>query len=331
MDLEVIVDLVATQPHYLDHLAPVWHALADDDKGSLVISEELKPRAKALGLRAYQFMSPSTEHRIALTAGWRDAVGARTWGSVVLMEHGVGQTYEGVLNQSYAGTPARSHVVDLFLCPNERVKRANLKADPDAKCEVIGSTYLDWLRGHTILEPDFPKPAELGVSFHYDGGDVVPEAGSGFNHFRSAVAAFDNGKRTIVVTSHPRAWQEHEPWWQDHNVPFTQDLVTVLAVCKVFACDNSSALFYACALGRPVVVLNPPQYRHEVEHGLRFWEHAGIGVNCSDPTSLAETVACALPYPDEREAMMADLFPLDDGQAAKRAAEAIQSLHALPR
>ena len=43
-----------------------------------------------------------------------------------------------------------------------------------------------------------------------------------------------------------------------------------------------------------MVVLNSPRYDRRVNHGLRFWEASGVGVNCNDPDALADCIDEAL-------------------------------------
>lgn len=92
---------------------------------------------------------------------------------------------------------------------------------------------------------------------------------------------------------------------------------------------HNSVLYEWAALGRPVVVLDAPWFRRNVDHGLRFWSHADIGIRVREPEQLIDAVAEAVQDPSDvrarRESLVADLFrDLIDGRSARRAADAIR-------
>ena len=58
-----------------------------------------------------------------------------------------------------------------------------------------------------------------------------------------------------------------------------RDFDEVMERSTLYICDNSSTLYEFASTGRPVVVLNAPWFRRDIEHGLRFWEHADVGVS----------------------------------------------------
>jgi hypothetical protein len=75
-----------------------------------------------------------------------------------------------------------------------------------------------------------------------------------------------------------------------------------------------------------VVVLNRPDYRRHVNHGLRFWDAADVGVQVDRPADLSDAVADALRDDPSRqaarEAALGLVYAYRQG-AAKRAADAI--------
>jgi hypothetical protein len=83
-----------------------------------------------------------------------------------------------------------------------------------------------------------------------------------------------------------------------------------------------------------VVLCESTRWRHDVEHGLRFWRWAGIGptvVNDTHPVALAQRWADAAlaayaqvepAWTREREAMAAEVYP-HRGQACWLAVKAL--------
>jgi hypothetical protein len=72
--------------------------------------------------------------------------------------------------------------------------------------------------------------------------------------------------------------------------------------------------------------MNSPRYDRRVNHGLRFWEAANVGVQCDDPARLAECIEEALADPPERKAAREaalDLVYAYRTGAAKRAADVL--------
>jgi hypothetical protein len=78
-------------------------------------------------------------------------------------------------------------------------------------------------------------------------------------------------------------------------------------------------LYEFASTGRPVVVMNAPQYRRDVHHGLRFWDYPP-GLQVDRPEQLADTIARALSDPEParalRAAAVAETYAYTDGRAA---------------
>lgn len=208
----------------------------------------------------------------------------------VLLEHGVGQTYNGISHASWAGGEGRDNVV-LFICPNERVARANAARYPTTPCAVVGSPHLEQLRDRT---PYRLVEQRIAISCHWESA-LCPETRSGFAHFEAAYEkACRQSPGSFVLHGHPRH-QEYTAWKaREWGVEFEPDFAKVTDRAWCYVTDNSSTLYEWAALDRPVVVVSPPWYRRTVEHGLRFWEFADVGVEVYDPAELDDAILFAL-------------------------------------
>lgn len=316
----MIIDFHASEPHYLDHLAPIWFALPNSNRGTWHCGPGMEEYARARGIEGRNIYADHGD--VVVSASWSDARQGRDR-FCVIMEHGVGQTYEGN-RPEYAGGSGRDNV-SLFLAPNDRVLRANQSATPGAEHAMVGMPWMDQWFG----QPDswFDTNDVPVATFHWNA-DFCDEAGNGFGYFRDAIVDMaDIGP--IFTSHHPRA-PEIGRWFRAKGLPVLEDFGAVMRHGSVLAFDNTSAGFMFAATDRPVVVMSPPHYRRDVEHGLRFWEFADVGVQCFDPALLAEAFETALSDPpsiaDRRREITAELFPVRDGTAAARAVVAILSL-----
>jgi hypothetical protein len=104
------------------------------------------------------------------------------------------------------------------------------------------------------------------------------------------------------------------------------DFADVCRRADVYVCDNSSTLYEFASTGRPVVVLNSPQYRGTVNHGLRFWDAAHVGLHAWPGDNLGDVVERALQDPpkarEDREDALDIVYAYRTG-GAQRAADAI--------
>jgi len=297
--------------------------------GVWAASDEL---AQRLRLRGVAVWGPRDRRDIpvddpVLVAGFVDVRALRRGRKVALVEHGAGQTYVGVRDGSYAGGRGRDRV-SLFLCPSVSVADVNRAAYPDATVEVVGCPRLDVLYKARREYAQHRDGTRVAVSFHWGCG-LVPEAGSGWDAFRADVTALvADGRWQVLGHGHPRLWSRVERWWRRLGVEPVEDWLSVVRRADVFVCDNSSTMFEACAVGLPVVVLNAPHYRRDVEHGLRFWEHAGMGPQVEPGDGLDDALAVAESFRAERaEAAQAayDVLPDGTGEATRRAVEVVVS------
>lgn len=334
-----MIDAVCCEPQFVDHAAPVWHALPASARGRFLVSEALVSRAQALGIDA----SPIPAERIrASSAPPRANPGDGPIGFVVsigdtkvarrlgyrrfaFMEHGAGQAYIGdrgptSRHPSYAGGADREDV-GLFLVPNEYAASLWRRAYPGASVEVVGCPKLDTLPDR--VSGDGPVVA---ISFHWPA-QISPEAGTALGHYLATLPELAREFR-VIGHAHPKAdWPSRMTrTYARAGIPFVADFADVCRQADVYVCDNSSTLFEFAATGRPVVVLNTPQYRRGVHHGLRFWEAASVGVQVDHPRDLPDAIRRALAdAPEQRAAREAalDLVYAYRSGAAERAADAI--------
>ncbi len=308
--------------HYADHIAPVWAALPPELRGTFWRPDTTVRRRDI------------TNH--VLVASFRDA---ETMGGsrLLYVEHGAGQSYDGDPrargNGSYSGGAGLDRV-RLFLCPSERVA-ARWRTAYDTPAVAVGCPRLDALkkpRGETALAwhktGEAPLQPAVAVTFHWDGSGLCPEAGSAWRHYDHALPGLVTDPRWRVVGhGHPRLWPTIQRRWQELGVDHTPDVDRVLSQADVLVGDNSSVLYEAAALGIPVVCLNQPSYRRDVEHGGRFWS-APPGIQVDRPSGIPDTIMRALSNLPAAQAIRARAVEwayggLVDGHASERAAAAI--------
>ena len=321
----VRVDLVAGAVQYLDHLAPVWHALRSSAQGRFLVDQDLVSKATDLGITAE--VGLDGPDRPTLVAGFGDLRRVRDAGRshVALIEHGIGQSYAGdrdwAYRSSYPG--GRGRDADLFLHPNETSAARDHAAYPDARVEVVGCPKLDSLPAR---EPG-PGPV-VAVAFHWDG--AMPELRWAWPRFRHAIVRLA-ARYTVIGHGHPRAMADLAPWYRRAGIEVVPDFADVCRRADLLVFDNSSVGFEFASTGRPVVCLEPYHYRRGVDHGLRFWD-AIPGLVCQDRAgvpdarSLTAVVERALEDPPEareaRERALELVYAHRSG-AAERAAKVL--------
>lgn len=324
-------DFWAAERHFVDHLAPVWHALPENRRGSFWTKPSLVAHARSRNIDARA--ADGTPRALlsgtgpVVTAAWGQARRVlRSSRPVVLLNHGSGQTFVDVSHPSYSGgSPEVRRMLALFLEPGPHAAEATLASIPSARVAQIGSPKMDvW---HT--RPSKPRNARpvVAVSFHWHC-DVCPETGSAVDYFRPVLAELA-AQYEVIGHGHPKEWDEFRTMWETLGVEPVADFEEVLERADLYVADGTSTLYEFASTGRPVLCLNAPEYRRDVNHGLRFWD-AVPGLECDRPQDLASMVAVALQDPPEarqrRAHGVARAYVACDGQAAHRAAEAIVQL-----
>ncbi|GIV00848.1 MAG: hypothetical protein KatS3mg014_2542 [Actinomycetota bacterium] len=277
------MQVAASQPHYVRHLAPIARAMG---AGLVPLGPEAGRAALAAGVPLEPFAGGPV-----LVAGWVDSL---RFPQVALMEHGAGQTYLDARHPCYAGGKGRDHI-SLFLCQTPDI------AERNGSGEVIGYPALDGVRIPV-------ERGRIGFTWHWDCA-ISPEAGTAWHEYAAALPAalarLTAAGWTVVGHAHPRIAHLVRPWWESIGVRWV-DYRELLA-CEVVVCDNSTAGCEAMWLRRRVIWLSATHWRRDVEHGRRFWEWPRVCHHIASPRDIG-----ALP----------ELAALDyDREAARRVAE----------
>lgn len=320
----------ASLPHYAEHIDAVWRHLPPATRGT---------RFSPVG-REWPGWVPAGRGRPplaepVLVAGFADSLVMKPR-RVVLLEHGAGQSYVGTDSGSYAGGDGHEHAI-LFLCPSETVAARWAARYPETRTAVVGCPKLDpW---HARLRPRTPSRfPSVAVTFHWDC-PIVPETRSAWHHYADALPKLHTALAVaggeLLGHAHPRLWGAVERVYRRENIERVRSFADVLDRADLLIADNTSALYEFASTGRPVLVLDAPWYRRDVEHGLRFWSHVP-GHSIGRPDDLLAGVRDALDdRPGERalrERAVAHVYAATDGRAGQRAATAIEeALHALPQ
>jgi hypothetical protein len=308
-----VIDAFASADHYLRHLAPIIDALGDDF-GTL-----------------YRLPGQVDKYDTTpiLIAGAAD-LDSTSQRPVALAEHGAGQMYQGLEHRSWAGGLGREKV-GLFLCPRWEIADANRARYPDAQVAVVGCPALDRHESIRFNNPHLGRSV-VAFTFHadYPTARHVPELRSAFDHYRSQlpdiVHALQAEGVTVVGHHHPR-FTGLRHFWRKLGLEVVSDWDALLPRISALVVDNSSVGWEAAALGVPVVWLNAPWYRPDVEHGLRFWGSAHYGRQADHPGRVAGAVLEGLrdgPVVDGPTAMRS-VYTFHDGRCAERAAVAVRS------
>jgi hypothetical protein len=318
------MDAYLTWPHHLNHAAGILRLLPGV---RLFIGHDQKmiDHARQLGLDHHLGLPPAQDRPVIVASGNELPSVKRA----ILLEHGIGQTYvtddgDPFDHCCWPGGVGRENVV-LFVCPNDRVAEANWWRYPNADCAVVGSPHVEQLREHRGYP--LPEP-RVAISTHWESGPI-PELRSSFAHYQDVYEKLCRSRpEAFVMHGHPRhqdftAWKARE--W---GVEFVADFADLTQRAWCYVTDNSSTLYEWAALDRPVVSVNAPWYRRQVEHGARFWDLADVGEQVFDPADLSTAIDFAMadlmPQRQRRATIVRHLFGADVSRgASQRAADAI--------
>lgn len=318
------IDAFATQTHWFDHVAAVWKYLEPDERGTFYMGSYNMCGAASRNAVLAEAKFPPRVDRPILCASWADASRAlRVGRPVILMEHGVGQSFN-VKHPSYSG--ANEHAaLRLRLAPNEHAARTH-RASKASKVpvEVVGVPKMDDL---VALHP--PPGDTVALSNHWgDRNTLVPEMGGAWFEWHQHYLAIPARFPGALGHAHPKLWPKMHGLLAEYGFEPVEHFSAVCRRASVYVCDGVSTLYEFAALDRPVVVLNPPQFRRDVHHGGRFWDWADIGVQVSDPDAICDAIMEARADRPEQAArrreITTEVFPYL-GQAGLRAVAAMRS------
>jgi len=355
-----MIIFVASEKHYLEHLIPTFLALPEEYQGKFYINGvELCNLGESKGIPGNKIvffdlarvdpLDPrNSEIRRPLvlpkgpgyifTSAIIDAQRVHEQEplkKIILCEHGCGQIYDHG-SPSYAGGLDRGWLT-LCIVPGERPWEKQKRVYPDVPCIKTGcpklDTFADYVKPDKILQ--FNNMV-VGVSTHYTNAPIS-EMDSAFLYFWNQIESLVKAhpKTHFIGHTHPRV-KGGLPWekWNElkalcPNVRTTHDFDEIMQEADLYIIDQSSTAYEFAALDKPVLFLNSPHFRKHINHGMRFWEFANIGVQCNYEDSLEEKMVEALmgeynnTYTERRREVTALIYSIPLGQAAQFTAQAL--------
>ena len=325
-----MIDALAGWTHFGAHVFPVYAALPAEVRGTCWVDDErLARQAATYGIEA-KVGYPTMIGPPVIVASHNDMNQCHPDRPIVYLEHGAGQTYAGVESPSYSGGPNRGRVV-LFLTLNAGTAAREQGAYPGVPVEIIGSPRVDELakiangRG-----PQTPASEPPVVAFCWHAHmKICPETRATYPFWWHAVRRLHTeGAYRVLGHGHPREWRKLRSWYETAGIETVEAFSDVVAQADLVCVDNSSTGPEAAACGLPVLWLDAPQYRRQVEHGGRFWDWPKGQVSCDDPDRLPQRIALALADThgayNARQVMVDEVYPGHTrGIAARLGAEAI--------
>jgi hypothetical protein len=328
------IDVLVGEPQFVDHTTPVYKALPESSQGDYIVrSSRNTPLnddaliARASRQRVFATTEATDPTRPILVTSWGDHQAARKMGRtrIARMEHGIGQSFIDSDHQSYAGGKDAADV-ELFLCPNQHSADRWQNAYPNARVEIVGCPKLDTLPAR---EPE--EGPVVALSFHWAAGLVrqgpLGETQGSFHEYRTVLSQISR-KYTVIGHGHPRAMAHLERIYRRFGIPVVKDFADVCRQADLYVCDTNSTIYEFASTGRPVVVVNGKHFRRDVNHGLRFWNAAGVGVQCDSPSELSSAIDQALvdtrKQQRAREAALDITYAYRTG-AAERAADVLKA------
>lgn len=290
------VDFLVTERHYVDHLKDIWFQLPDYLRGDFYVPGKLKNYTDQNNIKIKD-ISLKKDPSLVVVSSFGDLKKARNLApgsKMILSEHGAGQSYADVNHPAYIGGYDRAGCIAVLLPGEVHIKKHKI-AHPTIPAYPVGCSKLDKYINNLEELNSRPDTETIAISFHWDCR-VTQETRSLFKFYKRRIQDLARDYK-IIGHGHPNDWLKFERFWQQIGIEPVKDFEEVIDRAWIYAIDNSSTLFEWAALDRPVIVLNGSLYRRNIEHGLRFWEFADIGVNCDKPKELDKAFDQALKDP----------------------------------
>jgi hypothetical protein len=304
-----MIDFYARESHHREHALAIYEKMPISHRG--VITNDI------LGcLNEYVAVFSFGDLKVASRAGKK----------IIFCEHGAGQYYNTV-HGSYAGSLEYRENVVLRLSPNE----IHAKKEREVlKCPVVvvGMPKLDKYHKLRLMRLRTKRHPTIAISFHWDCR-VCPETRSAYRTYLRALPRLGRDYETLGH-AHPRLWQSIRGFYPANSIKPVQDFDEIVRRADIYICDNSSTIFEFAYTGKPVILLNCPHYRKDVEHegNVRFWKHANMGYQANNAIDLFDAIQKTIESPllEAQEEAVKAVCTFTDGKCGERAVQAILSV-----
>jgi hypothetical protein len=328
------LDFLATERQYIDHVMPLWLKLPKDIKGNFYTSPLQLEYAQSFYSGVKLKKARPVKPNLTLVASYGDLILSRHNRSRnILIQHGVGQSFNEDESGSYIGAEDRRNVVAEII-PGDHQAIKHINTHPAIEAIVTGCPKLDQYHINRDERNKKIDKKTIAISFHWDC-QVCPEAGSAFYHYSVALPELIKNLKAdgyhVLGHGHPRDWEMLKKFWSDNGAEPVKNFDEVMERAWLYVNDCSSTLFEWISLGRPVTVLNSPEFRRDVDHGMRFWEFADMGVQCDNKRQLEEAVRESLEDTKElknrRKEITKKVYKYHNGESTEKTVEALIKLN----
>ena len=311
---------LANWSHYIDHVEHVYKSLKM--KKRLLIPKKLENYAIEKGLTNLMVCDKNNLRKkikifknldpvlLVLSYSWVNVLNKAKLDTIFL-EHGAGQTY---ITDNISWNRGECQYIKLALVPNGHCAKAFEKSNIEA--QIIGCPKIR--DDYEFSENEKPL---VVFSWHWEC-KVLPETLGSFDYWKDEILNLKD-KFNIAIHAHPVMSRRVALWCKRNDLRFIKQFDDVVKEADLYCMDNSSTLFEFARIGKPVLVLNPPWFRRDVEHGLRFWELSNIGVNCNDVSELEVCLEKALKNQNYNSNLSNVVYPYIGKEATEKAVEAI--------